>query len=201
MVKAGLSSVTMVQRTPTPVVPMRWFAQAHNRAYHENSITIDADRREYSLPMSFYQNLANNLMKELATQEPEQFQALEQAGFRVQPVPNVVKIMFERQGGHYLDVGGSQMVIDGAIKMKSGEITRYVPTGLEFKDGSVLEADIIVFCTGFENDMRTMIASIVGPQTQEQLDHHWYVDKEGELRGAFKPVGRKNSFPINLTAN
>jgi cation diffusion facilitator CzcD-associated flavoprotein CzcO len=191
MVEAGLSSITMVQRNPTPVIPWSWFGQAHKHLYHEKAITVDADRREYSLPLSFYQNLANAMMKKLATEQPEQFDALERAGFRTEPVPNVLKIMLERQGGHYLDMGGSQMVIDGAIKMKSADITKYVPTGLEFTDGSTLEADVIVWCTGFENNMRTMVANIVGKEMVEKLDHHWYLDKEGEIRGAFKPIGRK----------
>ncbi|KAM5346055.1 hypothetical protein ACJ41O_009060 [Fusarium nematophilum] len=192
MVEAGLSSVTMVQRNPTPVLPARWFLQAHTQLYNEASIITESDRREYSLPLTFYRNLAETLMKKLATEEPEQFDSLEQAGFKVVRVPNPLKIMFERQGSHYLDVGGSQKIIDGEIRIKQGEIKNYVATGLQLADGSTLEADVVVFCTGFENNMRTMVESIVGPELLEQLDHHWYVDKEGEVRGAFKTVGLFN---------
>ncbi len=54
-----------------------------------------------------------------------------------------------RGGGYYLDVGASQMVADGKIKLKNDSpIKRYTKTGLEFEDGSTLDADVILFATG-----------------------------------------------------
>ena len=49
---------------------------------------------------------------------------------------------------------------------------------------------MIVFTTGFVSDMRQLIGAIVGPKIEDQLDDYWGIDKEGELRGAFKPMGR-----------
>lgn len=63
IVEAGLSSVTMVQRSPTLVIPSRWFIQAHSQLYNETAITTESDRREYSLPLSFYRNLSDTLVK------------------------------------------------------------------------------------------------------------------------------------------
>ena len=49
-----------------------------------------------------------------------------------------------------LDVGGSQYIIDGKIKLKNdSQIQGFTTNGLKFEDGSELEADVIVFCTGF----------------------------------------------------
>ena len=49
-----------------------------------------------------------------------------------------------------LDVGASQLIIDGKIKLKSdGPIKKFTPTGLLFEDGSILDADVVVFATGF----------------------------------------------------
>jgi len=48
------------------------------------------------------------------------------------------------------DVGPSQLIIDGKIKLKNdGPITKVTPTGLLFEDGSTLDADVIIFATGF----------------------------------------------------
>lgn len=47
-----------------------------------------------------------------------------------------------------------------------------------------------MFTTGFVGDMRRLIGAIVGPEIEDQLDDYWGLDKEGELRGAFKPMGR-----------
>ncbi|PNP57323.1 hypothetical protein FNYG_15229 [Fusarium nygamai] len=190
MVEADLTSVTMVQRNPTMVVPWAWFGEAHNRLYHSKAITSESDRRELSLPVSFYHKTSMAAVRKLSAAQPEKFDALERAGFRVERYPDAWKVQFERQGGAYLDVGGSQLIIDGKIKMKSGAIARFIPDGLEFHDGSKLEADVIVWSTGFENDMRTIISDIVGKEMEEKIEHHWYLDKEGEIRGAFKPVGQ-----------
>src|SRR5882757_7679273 len=48
------------------------------------------------------------------------------------------------------DVGASQMIIDGKIKLKSdGPISRFTQRGLLFEDGSTLDADVVVFATGY----------------------------------------------------
>jgi Flavin-binding monooxygenase-like len=47
------------------------------------------------------------------------------------------------------DVGTSQHIIDGHIKVKSGtSISEFTERGLKFADGSELEADVVVFATG-----------------------------------------------------
>jgi NAD(P)H-nitrite reductase large subunit len=51
--------------------------------------------------------------------------------------------------GYYIDVGCSQLIIDGKVKIKQGqEIERFKEAGVRFQDGSFLEADIVVLATG-----------------------------------------------------
>ena len=48
------------------------------------------------------------------------------------------------------DVGASQLIADGKIKLKNdSQIKEYTETGLLFEDGSQLPADVVVFATGF----------------------------------------------------
>jgi hypothetical protein len=48
------------------------------------------------------------------------------------------------------DVGASQMIIDGKIKLKNdAQISRFTEKGLAFEDGSTLDADTVVFATGW----------------------------------------------------
>lgn len=48
------------------------------------------------------------------------------------------------------DVGASQYLIDGKVKLKpDGHIERFTEKGLKFKDGSELECDVVVFATGY----------------------------------------------------
>lgn len=48
------------------------------------------------------------------------------------------------------DTGGSQLIADGKIKLKAtGEISSFTEKGIKFDDGSELEADVVVFATGY----------------------------------------------------
>ena len=48
-----------------------------------------------------------------------------------------------------IDVGASELVADGSIKVKQGSgIARYTSKGLVFDDGAELDADVVVFATG-----------------------------------------------------
>ena len=47
------------------------------------------------------------------------------------------------------DTGASEMIADGKIKVKSdSELERFTERSILFKDGSELEADVIVLATG-----------------------------------------------------
>ena len=48
-----------------------------------------------------------------------------------------------------VDVGASQLLIDGKIKLKNdSRIRRFTKTGFEFEDGSTVDADVVMFATG-----------------------------------------------------
>jgi len=83
------------------------------------------------------------------------------------------------------------MVAKGLIKVKSDALPRrYVKDGLEFSHGTHLKADVIVFATGFEGNMRYLVQDIFGDEVAELMGDYWGLDREGELKGAFKPCGR-----------
>ena len=47
------------------------------------------------------------------------------------------------------DTGASEMIADGRIKVKGdSELERFTERGVLFKDGSRLEADVIILATG-----------------------------------------------------
>lgn len=76
-------------------------------------------------------------------------------------------------GGYYIDVGASQLIIDGKIKVKQGvEITAVKPHGLLFADGTELPADEIIFATGYEN-MRGTARKIFGDELAESVKVSW----------------------------
>ncbi|KAA6408835.1 MAG: dimethylaniline monooxygenase (N-oxide forming) [Lasallia pustulata] len=189
MLNAGLSSVTMVQRGRTYVLPVQFQSRVMGALYNDHTPTELADRLAMSNPTNVTRLMALNGLTNMARQEPERFDALERAGFKTDRFGDIYRHLYERFGGHYMDVGASAKIAQGLIKMKSDATPiGYTSNGLEFSDGTEIPADLIVFTTGFVN-MRKEIAPIVGEEIAEQLEEFWGVDQEGEILGAFKPSG------------
>ena len=62
------------------------------------------------------------------------------------------------------------------------------PHGLLFADGSELEADEIIFATGYEN-MRGTARKIFGDEIADSIKDVWGFDEEGELRTMWRRTG------------
>ena len=162
------------------ILPISSYRHFFDPRHNTNSDIETADRESFSLTNSIARLQACAGIHALASQEPERFDALERASFKTDRFPDLYHIILERFGGHYLDVGVSQKIVDGLIKVKSDAApVKYTSKGLAFSDGSELEAEVIVFCTGFEGNMRLIVAEIVGEEIAEQLDDYWHVDREG----------------------
>ena len=187
MVMAGLSSVTMVQRNPTWIFPIASYKAMTDPIYNDHIPTHISDRIFMGLP-----TFANDqiVQAQINTRLPDlqgYFDSIERRGFRVDRHGDLFEHIYERLGGHHLDVGTAAKIIDGSITVKSGALIRkYTPTGLEFDDGSTLNADVIVFATGFDGSMRRAVTDIVGSEIGEQLDEWRGFDAEGEIRGYCK---------------
>ncbi|KEF60991.1 uncharacterized protein A1O9_02555 [Exophiala aquamarina CBS 119918] len=197
MVAAGLSAVTVVQRTPTMILPLPTYKAIFDRVYNDQSDLNLSDKLFLSMPLNVEQAFAMEVVRQLADAMPEYWQALEKSSFVVNRYPDLIHILYERQGGHYFDVGAVKKIADGSIQTKLGSIESFTPTGLLFKDGSTLDADVIILATGFEGSMRAAATKIVGAEIGSRLDEYMGVDAEGELRGYAKPMaGQKNVWYI-----
>lgn len=88
-------------------------------------------------------------------------------------------------------MGCSSLIASGAVKVKSGvEIVKVLPIGMEFSDGSTLEADEIVFATGYQN-MRTQTRTIFGDEVADKVNDVWGLDSEGEIRSMWRRSGHE----------
>lgn len=70
--------------------------------------------------------------------------------------------------GHHVDIGGTKLLEEGKAGSKAGskaglEPVAYTATGLRFSDGTSLDADAVVWCTGFAyTDVCNTAAEILG---------------------------------------
>lgn len=115
MVEAGLSSITMVQRARTYVMPATYYKAFSDVSYNTNIPTSEADFESFSMPYAVVRVVANQVLNGMASQEPARFDALEAAGFRVARYGDIWYQIGEKSGGHYMDVGCSELISKGLV--------------------------------------------------------------------------------------
>jgi len=186
--------VTMVQRSSTCVVSSKAITQiALGGLYDENGPPVeDADVWLHGTPSAVLKSMQVKVTELQNEHDKEVLKGLEGAGFKLDTGPDAAGLFmkyFQRGGGYYIDVGASQLIIDGKIKIKQGhEIQEVTEHGLRFDDGSELEADEVIFATGYQN-MRSEARTIFGDETADRVGDIWGFDDEGEMRTIWRQSG------------
>lgn len=100
--------------------------------------------------------------------------------------------MYDREGGHFFDLGSAELVANGTVEVKCDALpVAYTESGLEMSDGSHIDADVIVFATGYTGNVRDTAKKVFGHEIGDSLEEFWQCDVEGESRGAWKDTGRE----------
>lgn len=69
-----------------------------------------------SSPTNIARLMALSGLTSMASAEPERFDALERAGFKTERFGDLYQHLYERFGGHYMDVGASAKVAQGLVR-------------------------------------------------------------------------------------
>ncbi|KAF2660922.1 FAD/NAD(P)-binding domain-containing protein [Lophiostoma macrostomum CBS 122681] len=186
--------VTIVQRSTTCVVSSSSITDIGLKGlYDEDGPPVeDADIFLWGIPSELFKVQQIKVNKIQNEHDKATLDGLRRAGFGIDMGPMDAGLLikyFQRGGGYYIDVGASQLIIDGKIRVKQGqEISRVLPSGLEFADGSTLDADEIVFATGYQN-MRTQARQIFGDEVADRVGDVWGFNEEGEFRTMWQKSG------------
>ncbi|KAH6980625.1 flavin-binding monooxygenase-like protein [Ilyonectria sp. MPI-CAGE-AT-0026] len=186
--------VTMVQRSSTCVVSSKAITEIYlGPLYSEGNLpTEDVDTLLWSIPTPLHKMIQVETAALAAEHDRKTIEGLQRVGFATdQGIDNSGPFYkyFQRGGGYYIDVGCSQLIIDGHIKVKQGqEIAEIDVDGLLFADGSKLQADEIVFATGYQN-MRTQARLTFGDAVADKVEDVWGFDEEGEIRTMWRRSG------------
>lgn len=180
---------TVIQRGPTRVYAPHHITMVQKRFWNDTTGADHGDIAATEDPIVLNASLSHLVMKmQKEAHDPAYYAGLEAAGFLAQNEGPVHNQIFCRVGRHYPDIGAGQAIINGDFKIKSGtSVSHLTPEGIVFEDGTKLDVDIICFCTGFKKDNREIIAEIIGDEIK--LEPVWGLDKEGEIRGVFRPTG------------
>ncbi|CAA7267532.1 unnamed protein product [Cyclocybe aegerita] len=209
--------VTMFQRSSTYVMSTKnGIPLLLGSLYSEHGPPIElADRINASFPNLFMAGMAHRVTKLIAEADKETLDELHKRGFRTNDGYKdcgLILMVWTKAGGYYMsalllfssavdgidrrvkDVGGSQYIIDGKIKLKNdSQIQSFTPDGLKFEDGSTLPADVVVFCTGLA-DPRHTIRSVFGDEVADKSKPVWGINEEGEINGCWRDLGYKGMW-------
>ncbi|KAL8393977.1 hypothetical protein RB595_003663 [Gaeumannomyces hyphopodioides] len=203
------AEVIMVARSGTYILPLEHVAHPSTLGVYNVGVKA-ADTLFMAMPTFVDAQLGSLGLARLAAAEPDRYKALAAAGFPVVDSahpsrPSLQVHLLERAGGHYVDTGGAtELVAQGKVGFRAGvEPVAFVETGLRLNDGSTVQADAVVWCTGFrDQDARKTAVEVLGgpPETEKKREEHtmgpgevaagmdgtWGVDAEGEIRGMWK---------------
>ena len=201
----GGAEVTMVQRHPTTVVRSATLMELGFEIYSEAALaagitTEKADRMVASTPIALFAELQRPLYQKIRERDADFYAALEAAGFALdwgEDESGLMMKAYRTGSGYYIDVGASELVIDGRIGLKSGiEIDRLTPSGIRFRDGSEIACDVVIECSGYQS-MHETVAQIVSREVADAVGPCWGLGSgvrndpgpwQGELRNMWKPT-------------
>ena len=101
-----------------------------------------------------------------------------------------------RGSGYYIDIGASQLIIDGQIKLKRGQVSEITENTVVLEDGTSLPADVIVYATGY-GSMNGWAADLISKEVADKVGKVWGLGSdtpkdpgpwEGEQRNMWKPT-------------
>ncbi|KAI0697450.1 FAD/NAD(P)-binding domain-containing protein [Cytidiella melzeri] len=192
--------VTMWQRGKTYIMTTKeGMPRLMKGVYWEDGPPVEvADLIDNSLPIPYRKMIHTRIAKDIAEADKELLDGLRKVGFQLtmgEDDSGFLILALLRAGGYYLDVGASQLIIDGKIKLKagSGGIKEFTKDGLIAEDGSEVKADVVLFATGY-GDAREPIRNIIGPELGDKLAPIWGLDNEGELRSCWKELAVPNAW-------
>jgi putative flavoprotein involved in K+ transport len=206
------ADVTMIQRSSTHIAPSNSLMElALGGLYSEEAVAkgIDVDKADLifaSVPYRIMHTFHIPVYEEMKKRDAELYSRLEKAGFMLDfgdDGSGLFMKYLRRGSGYYIDVGASELVANGDIKLKSGvNIARVKERSVELTDGTELEADLLVYATGY-GSMNGWVAKLVSPEVADKVGKCWGLGSattkdpgpwEGELRNMWKPTAQENMW-------
>ena len=204
------ADVTMIQRSSTHIAKSDSLMELalgglYSEAALAAGVTTDkADMLFASVPYKILHTFQIPVYAEMKRRDAELYDRLEKAGFMLDfgdDGSGLFMKYLRRGSGYYIDVGASELVANGSVKLKSRvNVTEITPTGVKFDDGTELPADLIVYATGYSS-MNGWAAKLISQDVADKVGKCWGLGSgttkdpgpwEGELRIMWKPATVEN---------
>ncbi len=199
------ADVTMVQRSSTHIVRSETLMDIGLGALYSEQAVRDgithhkADMIFASLPYKIMHEFQIPLYEQMKERDKDFYEGLEKAGFWLDWGPDGSGLFMKylrRGSGYYIDIGASQLIIDGKIRLKRGQVSEITRTGVKLDTGEELPADLIVYATGY-GSMNGWAADLISQEVADKVGKVWGLGSdtpkdpgpwEGEQRNMWKPT-------------
>lgn len=181
----GAASVTMIQRSPTAVISLDPCGTMVYAAYADDRDPVDVDFVQAATPYPILKETYQWLTRKTCELDRDLIQGLEDAGFRTDFEPDLTGFHMKylrRGGGYYINVGCSDLIIDGSIRVRqSDDVDKLVPGGVLMTDGTQVDADAVILATGYKNQQEG-IRVLFGDEVAERIGPVWGFDENHIMR-------------------
>jgi putative flavoprotein involved in K+ transport len=203
------AEVTMVQRSSTLVVRTDtmlrrgWGALYSEEAIEAGIDTDTADLLAASMPYRVQPALQRPVWEEIAREDAPFYDRLRAAGFLLdfgEDGSGLSQKYLRRGSGYYIDVGTSELIAEGHIRLAQGAVEAIMPEGVRLADGTVLPAEVIIYATGY-GSMNGWAELLISKEVADRVGPCWGLGSGttrdpgpwlGELRNMWKPTAQPN---------
>ena len=181
------AEVTLVQRAATLVTNIEPSAQLAYATYNEGTLE-DNDLIATSMPTPLAKKAHVMLTEQSKQLDKELLDGLRRVGFKLDFGEGGTGWQFKyltRGGGYYFNVGCSNLIVEGAIKLRQfADIETFFAEGARMKDGSTLAADLIVLSTGYK-PQGYLVRKLFGDAIADRIGPVWGFGDGLELRNMY----------------
>jgi len=167
-----------VQRSPTLVIQCDPSAQLVYSLYSEGPPLEDCDLITTSVPLALAKRTHQLATAHARDLDRELLEALERKGFRLHFGEDGTGWQFmylTRGGGYYFNVGCSDLIVEGKIKL-----AQYSELGRVLQG-----ADLVVLATGWKGQ-EALVGKLFGPAVAQRVGPVWGFGEDQELRNMFR---------------
>ncbi len=179
--------VSLVQRSPTLVTNIEPAAQLAYAAYNEGTLE-DNDLIATSMPVKLARRTHQMLTEQSKKLDSDLLEKLARVGFKLDFGDDGTGWQFKyltRGGGYYFNVGCSDLVASGAIRLlQFADIDGFVAEGARLKNGETIAADLIVLSTGYKGQ-EFLVRKLFGEDVADRVDPIWGFGGGEELRNMY----------------
>ena len=180
------ANVKIIQRSPSMVVNVEPSAQLPYQLYSEGLSTDDCDLITIASPLAVLKKTHQMLTEKTSKIDKPLLDKLKNIGFKLDYGQDNTGWQFKyltRGGGYYFNVGASDLIADGKIKViQFSDILDFTNSGIKMKSDDEFQIDLMITATGYKGQ-EYVVENLFGKSVSDKIGPIWGFDEDTqELR-------------------